>query len=220
MTPIEVEAGCMFSGKTSELIRLIKRLPYAKKEQGSDYLVFNHHIDDRHGENTLGNHDGEKIPAIGLVDSIDLAHHIFDFDENGLPTVKPELKKISNIFIDEAQFFDQNLGTVLTFIDQYFISIRGKGIKIYCAGLDMDFRGEPFGPMPDLMARAKKVKKFAAVCNEDNCDKDAQYTQRIVNGKPADYSDPIVKVGATESYQARCKRHHELPGRPNKLPLI
>jgi len=212
MSPIEVEAGPMFSGKSSELKRLIKRREIQGKVQGVDYLVYNFSQDTRYGENILATHNGDSIPATPISSSSELLADMFDISEDGQPTLKDGREPLVSIFIDEAQFFDKDLGVVLSYIDNYYLHTRGHGINIFCAGLDMDFKGEPFGPMPDLMARAVKVNKFTAICS--SCNEDAQHTQRLVDGEPARYDDPIFLVGAKDHYTSRCQKHHEVPGKP------
>lgn len=221
MAPIEIETGPMFSGKTSELLTQAERLLVAEDVQGIDFLAFNHCSDTRYGKNVIASHGKTCLPAIPASSSKDIFDNIFSFDQNGNISTRPGRDNLSAIFIDEAQFFDAGLSEVLTFIDYYYRENLHSSINIFCAGLDMDFRGEPFGPMPNLLAVANKVNKFTAVCKE--CDKhtprSAQYTQRLIDGRPANYNDPIVLVGAAESYTSRCQKHHEVPGRPvpNKI---
>jgi len=104
--------------------------------------------------------------------------------------------------IDEAQFFDAGIVDVA-------VDLARRGVRVLVAGLDMDFRGEPFGCMPEFLAIAERVEKLQAICMV--CGEAASRTQRLVNGKPARYSDPIVIVGASEMYEARCREHHEVP---------
>lgn len=216
MSPIEVETGPMFSGKTSELLTQAERLIVAGETQGIDFLVFNHASDLRYGDNVIASHGKTSLEAIPAKSSKDIFDIIFDFNNQNQITLKECRHLLTTIFIDEAQFFDHNLSTVIEFIDRYYLDNLGQNINIYCAGLDMDFRGEPFGPMPDILAKANKINKFVAVCKE--CEKgtprNAQYTQRLIDGKPACFDDPIVLVGASESYTARCQKHHQVPNRP------
>jgi thymidine kinase len=213
---IEVETGPMFSGKTSELLAQAEKLILAGEIQGEDFLAFNHSSDNRYGKGIISSHGKACLEAISVGSSQDIFTTLFTIDKHGQIELRHNRYGISTIFVDEGQFFDENLGMVLEFIDRFYLEYVNRSIKIYCAGLDMDFRGEPFGPMPDVMSRAHKVNKFTAVCKE--CDRgtphDAQYTQRIVNGHPANYDEPIVLVGASESYTARCQKHHEVPGKP------
>ena len=216
MAPIEVETGPMFSGKSTELLTQAERLVIAGEIQGIDFLVFNHASDTRYGENVICSHGHISLEAIAAKSSKDIFDMIFDLDDEENITLKEGRELLNAVFVDEGQFFDKNLGKVLEYIDRFFLENLGQSINIFCAGLDMDFRGEPFGPMPDVLARAHKVNKFVAVCKE--CKKgtpnNAQYTQRLINGEPAKYSDPIILVGATESYTARCQKHHEVRNRP------
>ncbi len=215
MPPIEVETGPMFSGKTSELITQAERFLVAEYVQGVDFLVFNHVTDKRYGDNVISTHGKNALPAIAATSSADIFSEIFNIEDKEI-NLKERREELSAIFIDEAQFFDDDLPTVLSFIDQFYKDNLHKNINIYVAGLDMDFRGEPFGPMPRILAIASKVNKFSAVCKQCNEDKPgvARYTQRLIDGKPANYSDPVVEVGAAERYTARCFKHHEVPGKP------
>ena len=105
--------------------------------------------------------------------------------------------------IDEAQFMDAESWS------WWCSSSPSRGVRVLVAGLDMDFRGEPFGAMPILMSKAERVDKLHAICMV--CGEEASRTQRLVNGKPARYDDPVVIVGAAELYEARCREHHEVP---------
>ena len=119
-----------------------------------------------------------------------------------LSELKTQLIKFDIIGIDEAQFFDIE-------ITQIIQRMADEGLRVIVAGLDTDFRGEPFGPMPTLMAQAERVDKLHAICME--CAEEASRTQRLLNGKPAHYDDPVVVIGASELYEARCRKHHEVP---------
>ena len=219
MAPIEVETGPMFSGKSTELLTQAERLVIAGEIQGVDFLVFNHHSDTCYGKNVIASHGHISLEAIAAQSSRDIFDTIFNVDNQKI-SLKEGRNLLTAIFVDEGQFFDNNLGNILEYIDRFFLDNLGQNINIFCAGLDMDFRGEPFGPMPDILSRAHKVNKFVAVCKE--CKKgtpnNAQYTQRLINGEPASYDDPIVLVGASESYTARCQKHHQVHNRP--LPKI
>jgi len=188
---IEVICGSMFSGKTEELIRRIRRAQYGKLS----VQVFKPAIDNRYEEKSVVSHNGTAI----------VAHPVH--------TTKEILKKVKQdtqvIAIDEGQFFDQSIVSIAN-------TFANKGIRVIIAGLDTDFRGEPFGPMPHLMALAESVTKLTAICPV--CSSPATRTQRLINGKPASYNDPIVMVGAAESYESRCRHHHEVPDKPeNKV---
>lgn len=181
---IEVVVGPMYSGKSEELIRRLRRAQIGKQ----NIKVFKPSIDDRYSFDEVVSHNGKKITAIGINNS----NKIMDIVENETQVVG----------IDEVQFFDDNIIEICRIL-------ADRGIRVICAGLDMDFRGEPFGPTPTLMAIAEFVDKLTAVCVE--CGKPANKTQRIINGNPAKYSDPTILVGAMESYEARCRLHHLVP---------
>lgn len=184
---IETISGCMFAGKTEELIRRIKVLEFAKKE----IMVFKPVIDNRYSETKVVSHAGSSVESFVISEAIEI-----------LEMVKPTTQVVA---IDEVQFFDNDICAVCN-------ELADRGIRVMAAGLDTDFRGEPFGPMPKLMTEAEFVTKLAAVCNK--CGAPATRTQRIVNGKPASYNDPIIMVGAAESYEARCRHCHEVPDKP------
>jgi len=189
MTPniygsVEVICGSMFSGKTDELIRRLRRATIARQK----VQVFKPAIDVRYAVEKVTSHAGNDFAAIPVEKAADIRSRV---DESA--TV---------IAIDEAQFFD-------TEIIQIVEELAGRKIRVIVAGLDTDFRGEPFGPMPVLMARAERVDKLQAICMV--CGEPACRTQRLVNGKPARYDDPVVIVGAAEMYEARCRLHHEVP---------
>jgi len=180
---IEVITGCMFSGKSEELIRRLRRCKIAKLKT----LVFKPLVDTR-SEAEIISHSGQKFIAIPVHNSSIILFDIID-------------STIDIVGIDEAQFFDENLEEVVK-------KIAYDGKKVIIAGLDMDFRGEPFGPMPNLMAIADEVLKLHAICAV--CGDDATMTQRLINGKPASWHDPIILIGAEEKYEARCRLHHVL----------
>lgn len=183
---VEVICGSMFSGKTDELIRRLRRATIAKQK----VQVFKPAIDIRYAVEKVKSHAGSEYDAIPVNQAKDI-----------LIQLKPETTVVA---IDEAQFFDDNIDSIVT-------SLADRGLRVIVAGLDSDFRGEPFGPMPVLMAKAEKVDKLQAICM--TCGEPASRTQRLVNGKPANYNDPVVIVGASELYEARCRQHHEVPGK-------
>ena len=184
---IEVISGCMFAGKTEELIRRIKTLEFAKK----NVLVFKPAIDNRYSNTKVVSHAGSSVESIVVPD----ARSILDF-------VKDDTDVVA---IDEIQFFDEDVLLVCDYLAK-------KGLRVMAAGLDTDFRAEPFGVMPRLITDAEFVTKLTAVCM--NCGAPATRTQRLVNGKPAQYSDPIIMGGAAEAYEARCRHCHEVIGKP------
>jgi thymidine kinase len=188
---IEVVAGCMFSGKSEELIRRLKRAQIARQK----VIALKSSLDDRYGLETITSHSGSRLESALVSSPSDVLRIV-------------EEKQIEVVGIDEVQFFDSGIIGVVEYL-------AGKGVRVILAGLDQDFRGEPFGPMPELLALAEEVTKLTAVCMV--CGKPATRTQRIVNGRPARYDDPVVMVGAAESYEARCREHHVVPGRPERV---
>jgi thymidine kinase len=181
---IEVICGSMFSGKTDELIRRLVRATIAKQK----VQVFKPAIDIRYAAGKVASHAGATFDALPVEKAADIRSKL-DADT----TV---------VGIDEAQFFDPDVVGITR-------ELAGRGMRMIVAGLDTDFRGEPFGSMPALMAEAEDVMKLHAICMV--CGDNASRTQRLVNGEPARYNDPVVIVGASELYEARCRRHHEVP---------
>ena len=177
----------MFAGKTEELIRRIKVLEFAKKE----IMVFKPIIDNRYSDTKVVSHAGSSVESYVINDAYEILKMIKDTTQV--------------VAIDEVQFFDDNICAVCN-------ELADRGIRVMVAGLDTDFRGEPFGPMPQLITEAEFVTKLAAVCNK--CGAPATRTQRIIDGKPASYYDPIILVGASESYEARCRHCHEVIDKP------
>ena len=189
MTPhipgsVEVICGSMFSGKTDELIRRLRRATIARQH----VQVFKPAIDMRYAVEKVTSHAGSDFDAIPIEQATDILDRL-----DGAATV---------VAIDEAQFFDNAIIQVVE-------ELADRKLRVIVAGLDTDFRGEPFGPMPVLMARAERVDKLQAICMV--CGEPACRTQRLVNGKPARYDDPVVIVGAAEMYEARCRVHHDVP---------
>jgi thymidine kinase len=181
---IEVICGSMFCGKTEELIRRVRRAIIAKQK----VKVFKPSIDDRFGIQSVTSHSGNQLDAIPVQSS----HELLKLANGGTTVVA----------IDEAQFFDDGIVDVVQELaDKH-------GIRVIVAGLDLDFRAEPFGAMPSLLSIAEDVTKLHAICVV--CGENASRTQRLVNGQPAKYNDPIVMIGAQESYEARCREHHEV----------
>jgi thymidine kinase len=174
----------MFSGKTDELIRRLRRATIARQK----VQVFKPVIDFRYSVEKVTSHAGTAYDAQPIQKASDL-----------LPLVQ---KDTTVVGVDEAQFFDDEIIKVVQ-------TLADRGLRVIVAGLDTDFRGEPFGPIPVLMARAERVDKYQAICMV--CGEPATRTQRLVNGKPARYDDPIVIIGASEMYEARCRQHHEVP---------
>ena len=174
----------MFAGKTEELIRRINRIHYAKKE----IIVFKPVIDNRYDQNKVVSHSQKKVDSIPVSSSSEILSHIKE-----LPYA---------VAIDEAQFFDEGLIDIVE-------RLANSGVRVIIAGLDMTFKGEPFGIMPELLCRAEYVTKLQAICQV--CGAPATRTQRIIDGRPADYDDPIILVSASEKYEARCRHCHQVP---------
>ena len=188
---VEVICGCMFSGKTEELIRRIHRAQIAKQ----NVQVFQHSLDERYGRRRIASHSGAYVEAVTVQHSTDIP-----------PLLKPDTEVVA---IDEVQFFDPGVGDLA-------VQLADRGTRVIAAGLDMDFRGQPFGPMPDLMARADLLDKLQAICVV--CGAPAGRTQRLVDDKPACYEDPIIMVGANDVYEARCRSCHSVPRRSGHEP--
>lgn len=179
---LETICGPMFSGKTEELIRRLRRDQIA----GRNVVVFKHDIDNRYDEKRhIISHNGSKMEAY-VVDSAE------------------QLKSISSSFdvvgVDEAQFFPEEIIPVL-------ISLVSDRKKVICAGLDMTYRQEPFGIMSHLLSISEIATKLTAVCHR--CGNEAYFTQRLVDGNPAPFEGPTVQVGALDSYEARCRECFE-----------
>jgi thymidine kinase len=188
---LEVICGSMFSGKTEELIRRLRRATIAKQK----IQVFKPQLDDRYGVERVTSHDGLHIQACPVTSAREM-----------LALLEPDTTVVG---IDEAQFFDREIAHVIQ-------EMADAGKRVIATGLDMDFRGEPFGPMPILLAQAETVDKVRAICVV--CGDVASRTQRLVNGQPAAHDDPIIVVGASESYEARCRACHQVaPARTTSL---
>jgi thymidine kinase len=183
---IELICGSMFSGKTEELIRRVRRAKIARQM----VQVFKPAIDTRYTMEAVTSHNGLGVDAVPVQSAAEIEKQIW-----------PETTVVA---IDEVQFF----GWEVTDLCQ---KLADRGVRVIAAGLDMDFRGEPFGPMPVLMAQAESVEKLQAICVV--CGNPASRTQRLINGQPAAYDDPVILVGGSESYEARCRKCHQVPRR-------
>jgi len=188
---LEVIVGPMFSGKSEELIRRVTRAVIARQR----VAVFKPAIDDRYHAAHVASHSGRTAEATPVRDTA--AVRALLRGEQLLLPASAELPDV--VGFDEAQFFDPGLVPLA-------LELADQGVRVILAGLDLDFRGEPFGIMPDLLARAESVEKLTAVCVE--CGAPATRTQRLIGGRPARYDDPVVMVGAAERYEARCRVHH------------
>jgi thymidine kinase len=182
---IEVISGVMFSGKSEELIRRVRRAIIARRR----VQVFKSHFDTRYGGlYSVASHDGRELEAT----PVDSAAEIFRL-------VRADTELVA---VDEAQFLDPEVVTVAT-------ALAARGVRVIVAGTDTDFRGEPFGSMGNLMAVAETVDKLQAICVI--CGDLATRNQRLVDGKPARYDSPTIMIGGRESYEARCRHCHRVP---------
>jgi thymidine kinase len=183
---IEVVCGSMFSGKTEELIRRVRRARIAKQR----VQVFKPALDDRYYAEQVSSHNGMHWEAVPVGNAREISERLES--------------ETTVVAVDEAQFFGWELSDMCNELAQ-------RGLRVILAGLDMDFRGEPFGPMPLLMAEAEEVTKLQAICVV--CGAPASRTQRLIDGRPAAYDDPVILVGGSESYEARCRHCHQVPGK-------
>lgn len=180
---VEVICGSMFCGKTEELLRRVRRAHIARQR----IQVFKPAVDHRYGLGRVASHNGLAWESEAVASS-----------EQILPRLRPDTTVVA---IDEVQFFDEGVVAVCR-------ELAGRGLRVICAGLDLDFRGEPFGPMPHLMAEAELLDKLHAICVV--CGAPASRSQRLIDGHPARYDDPVIVIGATEKYEARCRDCHEV----------
>ena len=178
---VEVICGSMFCGKTEELIRRLRRARIAKQQ----VQVFKPMIDNRYNHTKVTSHSGIDLDAQPVNSSQDI--------------IRLLSAETTVVGIDEVQFFDPGIVAVVE-------ELAHQGLRVIVTGLETDFRGEPFGCMPELIARAEFVEKLHAICMV--CGETASRTQRLVDGKPAHFNEPIVVVGAQEMYEARCRAHH------------
>lgn len=187
----ELITGPMSCGKTEELLRRIKRCEIAKKH----LKIFSPVIDTRENGSFIKSRNGLTANAIKIKNSIQILNHVTREDEV--------------IAIDELQFFDSNIVKVVTVL-------MNEGKTVIGTGLELDFKSEPFGPMPELMCIATQVDKLHAICMKCRCE-EATRTQRLIDGKPADKSSPLIMIGGDESYEARCIKCYELPDKNASL---
>ncbi len=180
---LTIVCGSMYAGKSEELIRLARRSLYAKKR----VQVFKPSIDDRYHQTMVVSHMGVQHEAETAKNTAELRDKL--------------MKDTQVLLIEEIQFFDAK-------IVDFCVETADRGVDVICAGLDQDFRRQPFGPMPNLLAAADQVIKLRAICMK--CGAPASHTYRMVDGKPAHWDDPIVLIGATESYEARCRNCFEI----------
>jgi thymidine kinase len=182
---IEVITGVMFSGKSEELLRRVRRALIARKA----VQVFKSHLDDRYsGIHAISSHDGRWVEARPVSSSLDIAEQVAD--------------KVEVVAIDEVQFLDTGIIEVAN-------RLADRGIRVIISGTDMDFRGEPFGPIGPLLAVAESIDKLHAICVV--CGDLATRNQRLIDGSPAVAEGPTIQVGGSETYEARCRHCHEVP---------
>ncbi len=181
---LEVICGPMFSGKSEELIRRLRRAKIAKQS----VAVFKHASDDRYDLEQITSHNGTKIKAYPAREASQIVQEI-------------NTHNYTVVGIDEVHFFSQKIvATICQLVDN--------GKRVVVSGLDLDFRGIPFGPMPILLAIADKITKLQSICN--SCGQDAHFSQRLVNNEPAKFDDPIIQIGAQEAYHARCRQCYQI----------
>lgn len=192
---LEVICGSMFSGKSEELIRRLRRMTYTKQ----NLVIFKHSFDKRYGDKGIFSHNKNSMEAFPV-------SNVAEMEE-----IIKEKHDVEVIGIDEVQFFGEE---VVNFCKKYV----EYGKRVIVAGLDLDFKAEPFLPMPELLTIADSVTKLSAICSV--CGKKAYASQRLINEEPAYLDDPIVLVGAKECYEARCRRHHIVRDRNDKRAKI
>ncbi|MDX1674721.1 MAG: thymidine kinase [Longimicrobiales bacterium] len=181
---VEIISGVMFSGKSEELMRRVRRATLAKKR----VQVFKSQLDDRYGIQEVISHDEGRLPAQMVSSSSELAEEVESDTEV--------------VAIDEVQFLDAGVVRVVN-------ALADRGVRVIAAGTDMDFRGLPFGPIGPLLAVAEKIDKLTAICVK--CGELATRNQRLINGEPAPAEGPTIQVGGLESYEARCRACHVVP---------
>ena len=189
---LELIVGPMFSGKSEELIRRVNRAVIAKQ----NVQVFKPALDDRYDAVAVASHNGRTFDALAV---------------RTVAEIKKGLDAATQVVaIDEAQFLSDDLIPLV-------LDLADEGKRVLIAGLDLDFRGEPFGPIPTLLAQAEAVEKLSAICR---CGRAATRTQRLIGGHPAHYDDPVILVGASESYEPRCRSCHRVPREARVTPLF
>jgi thymidine kinase len=184
---VEVVSGVMFSGKSEELLRRVRRAVLARKK----VQVFKSHLDERYGGlHAVSTHDGGRIESEPVSASVEIMERL--------------RRDTEVVAIDEVQFLDHGIVEVAN-------ALADAGIRVIIAGTDMDFRGEPFGPIGPLLAVAERVDKLQAICVR--CGALATRNQRLIDGRPAPAEGPTIQVGGLESYEARCRACHDVPSR-------
>ena len=183
-------SGVMFSGKSEELIRRVRRATLARKK----VQVYKSHLDERYGGvQVISSHDGGRVEAEPIQSSVEVMEH-----------TRPDTEVVA---VDEVQFLDDGIVSVAN-------ALADRGVRVILAGTDMDFRGRPFGPMGPLLAIAEKIDKLNAICVI--CGNPATRNQRLIDGAPAPAEGPTIQVGGLESYEARCRECHDVPSELRK----
>lgn len=182
---LTVVCGSMYAGKSEELIRRARRALYARKK----VQVFKPCLDNRYDSSKVVSHRGDQHEAVAVKDSAELESKL-----------DPD---VDVVCIEEVQFFDDAITSLC-------VGLADGGVEVVCAGLDQDFRRRPFGPMPRLLCAADEVVKLRAICLR--CGQPASHTYRTIDGRPAHKDDPVILIGATEAYEARCRACYELRG--------
>ncbi len=207
--PIEIITGPMFSGKSEELMRRVRRAMIA----GQKVQLFTPSLDFRGGANYIYSHDDRRIEAIPVENSYEI-----------LRNLEPDTEVVG---VDEIQFLDDGMIDVA-------LELASRKLRVILACLNLDFRGEPFAfrnskrTVADMIALSDKVDKLHAICTYKIktkngtriCGKEAYFTQRLIDGKPAPYDSPLILVGSEELYEARCREHHIVPGKPKRNKLL
>jgi thymidine kinase len=183
---VHVIAGCMFCGKTDEMLRLLRRFSIA----GRQVVLVKPRLDTRTDEVTVVSRSGAEHRAVTVDHSAEIEAAVGPADI---------------VAIEEGQFFDESLPEVVE-------ALAASGKQVIVTGLDRDFRGIPFGTMPRLLALADQVTKLTAICIV--CGEPATRTQRLIDGEPAPADSPLIVIGGLgdETYEARCRLHHVVPG--------
>ncbi len=187
---VEVISGVMFAGKSEELMRRVRRAILARKK----VQVFKSHLDERYGGiQVISSHDGGRIDAEPISTSAEV-----------MERTRADTEVVA---VDEVQFLDDGIVSVVN-------ALADRGVRIILAGTDMDFRGQPFGPMGALLAIAEKIDKLNAICVI--CGNPATRNQRLIDGAAAPAEGPTIQVGGLESYEARCRECHDVPSELRK----
>lgn len=185
---VELITGCMFAGKTEEFIKRLRRHAFAKR----NVIVFKPVIDKRYAINEVASHSGILLPSIPVNSTAELKECLEQ---------KLLEQKVDVVGIDEIQFFDEN-------IVDYIEELADRGVIVIVTGLDKDFRNQPFKNVDRILPLAEMVDKLTAICQK--CGNFANRTQRIIDGKPAEWNSPLILVDGNDSYEARCRNCYQI----------